>query len=117
MPLIRGPNVSTSRPSRRYAELSAMAARIRLSAGGTIGGGDVARAGRPGGLTQRGGRGREQHEAEDGRDAAKAHGSLKIEGSLMIVGDEVVFGEAGRQLGHPALGKVASHSRERRGGV
>ena len=35
----------------------------------------------------------------------------------MIVGDEVVVGEAGRQLGHPALGKVAADSRERRGGV
>jgi len=33
----------------------------------------------------------------------------------MIRGDEVVIGEAGRQLGHAALGKVAPYSRERRG--
>ena len=31
-PLMRWPNVSTSRPRRRYAALSAVAARIRLSA-------------------------------------------------------------------------------------
>jgi hypothetical protein len=40
-----------------------------------------------------------------------------IEGSFMIGGDEVVLGEAGRQLSDPVLGKVASYSRERRGGA
>ncbi len=33
-PLSRGPKVSTSRPSRRYAALSRVAAAIRLSASG-----------------------------------------------------------------------------------
>jgi len=37
-----------------------------------------------------------------------------IEGSsATIIGDQVVIGEAGRQLGHPAVGKMAAHQGER----